>query len=302
MAPRSSSQHEGSELPRVVSAPSEFRAALDEARAHGALVALVPTMGALHDGHITLVHEARRRVGIDGIVAVSLFVNPTQFGPHEDLARYPRTFEADVQRCRDAGVDMLFAPSAEAMYPRGEQTRVRVGALAEPLCGPFRPGHFEGVATVVAKFFALAGPCTAVFGRKDYQQLRVVTTMARDLFLPVDVVGVATVREHDGLAMSSRNRYLSSDERARAAEIPRALGDAVRAWESGSRDTEAIAEAVRTRLEHSVGRVEYAEVRDADTLGPVTPDAARAVLACAVRLASARLIDNVVLGEDRAPA
>lgn len=292
---------EPGEGPRVFTAPGEFRAALDAARARGEGVGLVPTMGALHEGHVALVHEARRRVGVDGFIAVTIFVNPTQFGPNEDLARYPRTLEADLARCHDAGVDAVFAPSAEAMYPPGDQTRVRVGALAEPFCGPFRPGHFEGVATVVAKLFALAGACTAVFGRKDYQQLRVITAMTRDLFLPVEVVGLATVRERDGLAMSSRNRYLSPEHREKAAVIPRELGAAVRAWQAGERDADAIAAKVRASFEKTFDSVDYVEIRDAETLGPVPQGATRAVLACAVRNGAARLIDNVVLGEDPPP-
>lgn len=294
MAPRSE--------PTVLRAPRAFQSAMESARQKGARVGFVPTMGALHDGHIALVHEARRRVGPSGTVAVSIFVNPTQFGPHEDFSRYPRTFEADLARCAEAGVDIVFAPETDEMYPPGEQTRVRVGALAEPLCGQFRPGHFEGVATVVAKLFALVGPCVAVFGRKDYQQLRVIQRMATDLFFPVEIVGYPTVREPDGLAMSSRNRYLSPSERARAAVIPRALGDAVRSWQQGDRDVEAI----RTRVEHTVrtavDAIDYVDVRDPDTLAPCRMPAERVLLALAVRVGNARLIDNVVLGEDPPPA
>lgn len=263
----------------------------------------VPTMGALHAGHLALAREARRRVGDGGLVAVSIFVNPTQFGPNEDLARYPRELDADVARCGEADVDVVFAPSPDAMYPPGDQTRVTVARVAEPFCGPFRPGHFEGVATVVAKLFALAGPCVAVFGRKDYQQLRVIGRMARDLFLPVEVVGMPTVREPDGVAMSSRNRYLSPDDRARARAIPEALTTAVRAWEGGERDPEALRQMVTARLTPAVDRIEYADVRDADGLEALRhPIEGKAVLAVAVRVGGTRLIDNVVLGEDPAPS
>jgi pantoate--beta-alanine ligase len=294
MAPRSE--------PALVHDPLAFRVAMNDARRGGARIGFVPTMGALHDGHLALVREARARVGTAGRVAVSIFVNPTQFGPTEDYSRYPRTLDADIARCTEAGVDVVFAPAVEQMYPPGDQTRVRVGALAEPLCGRFRPGHFEGVATVVAKLFTLAGPCVAVFGRKDYQQLRVISRMAEDLFLPVEVIGLPTVREPDGLAMSSRNRYLAPADRARAATLPRALGEAVRAWQAGDRDAEGLRARVEQAVAPAVDSIDYVEIRDADTLAPYDGQAGRALLALAVRVGGARLIDNVVLGEDAAPA
>ncbi len=287
--------------PRVIHPPLAFQAAMDTARIAGQRVAFVPTMGALHEGHLTLMREARRRVGDGGLVAVSIFVNPTQFGPNEDFSRYPRELDADVARCGSAGVDVVFAPEPAAMYPATEQTRVRVGAIAEPLCGSFRPGHFEGVATIVAKLFALAGRCVAVFGRKDYQQLQVIRRMAADLFLPVEVVGVTTVREADGLALSSRNRYLSPSDRVRALVIPTALGEAVKRWEGGERDARALRAHVDARVRAGVDSVDYIDVRDPDTLGDVLDGAERVLLALAVRMGGARLIDNVVLGEDRAP-
>jgi pantoate--beta-alanine ligase len=286
--------------PSLLRAPRAFQHAMDEARAQGRRVGFVPTMGALHDGHLALAREARRRVGDTGLVAVSIFVNPTQFGPREDLAKYPRELEADLARCASAGVDAVFAPDATAMYPDGEQTRVIVRALAQPLCGAFRPGHFEGVATIVAKLFALVGRSVAVFGRKDYQQWRVLARMAEDLMLPVEVVGMATVREPDGLARSSRNRYLSAEERARAAAIPRALGDAVRAWESGARDAHALRERAEAALRPIASSMDYVDVRDPDTLAPWTAGD-RALLAVALRVGSTRLIDNVVLGEEPPP-
>lgn len=291
--------------PRVAREPAAFRAACDAARAEGRRVAFVPTMGALHDGHLALVAEARRRVGDEGLVAVSIFVNPTQFGPNEDLSRYPRDLDGDLARCEAAGVDVVFAPSPEAMYPPGEQTRVRVTELTGPLCGDFRPGHFEGVTTVVARLFCLAGPCVAVFGRKDYQQWRVVERMARDLFMPVEVVGHPTVRERDGLAMSSRNRYLSPVDRERARAVPRALATAARRWERGSRDPSVLRDVAARELDASVDTVEYVELRDPVTLLPLEGelrDDDRALLAVAVRVGGTRLIDNVVLGEERGPA
>src|SRR5260221_218014 len=197
-------------MTEVARAREAFRQALGRARTKGDRVGFVPTMGALHSGHLQLAREAKRRAPY---TAFSIFVNPTQFGPNEDLGRYPRDLEGDLRKCASVGVDLVFAPDASEMYPAGDATRVRVGALSEALCGPFRAGHFEGVATVVAKLFALAAPCLAVVGRKDYQQLRVIERMARDLLFDVEVVGVPTVRDDDGLAMSSRNAYLSPEER-----------------------------------------------------------------------------------------
>lgn len=261
-------------------------------------MALVPTMGALHEGHLALMSEARRRVGPDGLVAVSVFVNPTQFGPAEDFSRYPRELDADVARCATVGVDLVFAPSPRDMYPDGDQARVRVGALAAPMCGVTRPVHFEGVATVVTKLFALAGSCVAVFGRKDYQQLQVITRLARDLFLPVEVVGLPTVREADGLALSSRNRYLSPADRARATAIPRSLRAARALYARGERSVMALLDAVSQGLVGAVDGVDYIDLRDAAELSE-TPlsDETRAVLAIAVKIGDTRLIDNTVLGE-----
>src|SRR5450432_3218578 len=189
-------------------------------------------MGALHAGHLSLVREARARADV---VAVTIFVNPTQFGPSEDFARYPRRLDRDLELCREAGVSHVFAPEASEMYPAGERTRVHVSELTASLCGPHRPGHFDGVTTIVSKLFAVAGACVAVFGRKDYQQLKVIERMTRDLLLPVEIVGLKTLRDTDGLALSSRNAYLTLEERARALAIPRALSAAVSAFASGER-------------------------------------------------------------------
>jgi pantoate--beta-alanine ligase len=283
--------------PRIVHTPADLRAACDAARATGR-VAFVPTMGALHAGHLALVAEARRRATL---VAASIFVNPTQFGPGEDFTRYPRDLDGDVKKLASAGAELVFAPTAEAMYPPGDDTRVRVGGVAAPLEGAHRPGHFEGVATVVAKLLSAAGPCVAVFGRKDYQQLLVVRRLARDLFLPVEIVGHPIVREPDGLAMSSRNAYLSKEERARALAIVRGLDAAHRRFTSGERDPRALEAVVRESLEPSASSIDYVAVRDADTLAEIRTMGARAVIAVACRVGTTRLIDNVVLGEDPAP-
>lgn len=286
---------------QVLSDPLVFRNECEKARARGQRVGLVPTMGALHEGHATLVRAAREA---SDVVAVTVFVNPTQFGPGEDFSRYPRTLDADVERCAGAGAGLVFAPAADAMYPPGEETRVVPGATAEPLCGRFRPGHFPGVATVVTKLFALAGPCVAAFGKKDYQQLAVLRRLVADLFLPVTILPVATVREPDGLAMSSRNRYLAAADRANARAIPLGLTAAHRAFSAGERRAGALVDLVRAAVEPVAASIDYVDVADADTLRVFAPGDAigdRAVIALAARFGGARLIDNVVLGEDPAP-
>ena len=282
----------------VVNGPEEARALCDAARARGERVGLVPTMGALHEGHLALVREARRHADF---VLCSIFVNPTQFGPNEDFARYPRDLASDVTSLEGAAASAVFAPDVSTMYPPGDETRVRVGPLAEHLCGPHRPGHFEGVATVVTKLFAIAGPCVAVFGKKDYQQLAILRRIAIDLFLPVKVVGVPIVREADGLAMSSRNAYLSAEERQRALALSRGLSAAARAFASGERRAGALRELALAGVAGAATSVDYVTIADADALVPLEQGAdvgARAVIAIACRIGKTRLIDNLVLGED----
>ena len=280
---------------------AEFRDACDAVRRTGAVLGLVPTMGALHEGHLSLIRSARERAGT---VAVTIFVNPTQFGPTEDFDRYPRDLESDVRKCGGAGANLVFAPPVDAMYPLAERTRVRVDGLTSHLCGASRPGHFEGVTTIVTKLFAVAGPCVAVFGRKDYQQLKVIERMTRDLLLPVQVVGRPTVRESDGLALSSRNAYLTPEQRDRALAIPRGLSRAVRRHMAGERSARALREMVVRELESAGLRLDYATVADADELVPFDDGTAvgdRAVLAVAAFAGATRLIDNVVFSEDSPP-
>jgi pantoate--beta-alanine ligase len=258
-------------------------------------------MGALHRGHLALIARAKQ---LASTVAVTIFVNPAQFGAGEDFSRYPRPLERDLELCREAGARLVFAPATEAMVLPGDRTRVHVAGLTEHLCGPKRPGHFEGVATIVNKLFTLAGPCTALFGRKDFQQLKVIERMTRDLLLPVTVVGHATVREQDGLALSSRNVYLSAEERERALCIPRALSAAVLSFSAGERRVAELVGAAEREIAAASSRVDYVSLVDADELFPLSPEQpapARALLAVAAFFASTRLIDNVVLGEDRAP-
>lgn len=287
-----------------VTLPDELRSTLSNAREkRDQRVAFVPTMGALHDGHLALVREGRRLVGSAGLVVASVFVNPTQFGPNEDLARYPRDLDGDAAKLQGAGCDVLFCPAADAMYPAGEQTRVRVSALTEGLCGPHRPGHFEGVATVVAKLFAIVGRVYAVFGKKDYQQLSVIRRMVADLFFPVEVVGHPIVREPGGLAMSSRNAYLSAEERERALGLSRGLRHAYAAFAGGERRAGALVAIVRTEVEKVADTIDYVDATDADSLEVLGKDAdvgPRVLLAIACKVGKTRLLDNVVLGEDPA--
>jgi pantoate--beta-alanine ligase len=285
----------------VLRAPADMRRACEDARRRGDSVGLVPTMGSLHEGHLELVREAKRRARF---VLVTVFVNPTQFGPSEDLARYPRDLDGDSAKVAAAGASAVFFPEAAAMYLPGDETRVRVGALAVPLCGQFRPGHFEGVATVVAKLFVLAGPCVAVFGRKDYQQLAIVRRMALDLFLPVEVAGHPIVREPDGLAMSSRNAYLKADERVRARGLSRGLAAAARLFDRGERDAAVLRAAARAEIEPLATSIDYVEVADPERLIPYGQGRVGDVtlLAMACRIGTTRLIDNMVLGEEALPA
>ncbi|QCO01612.1 pantoate--beta-alanine ligase [Azospirillum argentinense] len=274
----------------VVRSVDDLRAQVSAWHRDGKTVALVPTMGALHDGHLALVRRARELA--DQVVA-SVFVNPTQFAPHEDFDRYPRDEAGDSRKLASAGCHLLYAPTVRAMYPEGFATAISVGGPAEGLCGTFRPQMFGGVALVVTKLFLQAQPDVAVFGEKDYQQLMVIRRFARDLDIPVRVEGLPTVREADGLAMSSRNAYLSADERARASELNRALRDAATALAGGA-EAATVLEAVRARITAAgFGSIDYVELRDADTLVPVTRAERPARLLAAAWMGKARLIDNV---------
>lgn len=257
----------------------------------------VPTMGALHEGHMSLCDIARAEAGEEGDSVASIFVNPLQFGPGEDLDRYPRTLDADLEKCEAHGVDLVFVPTADTLYPRDRSILIHEKSLSLGLCGGSRPGHFDGVCTVVAKLFNLVLPTAAVFGEKDYQQLAVIRRMVRDLNFPIEIIGGAIVREADGLAMSSRNAYLSPQEREQAVIINRALAEADRSASS----TAAIAKTTETITSAPLARIDYIEVVDLTTLEPVPEDyRGKARILAAVFFGKTRLIDNreISLGAD----
>ena len=276
-----------------VSSRQELRDSLARLKKPEARVGFVPTMGYLHEGHASLIRLARQT---SDLVVVSIFVNPKQFGPHEDLDRYPRDLSRDMQLCAQEGVDLLFTPQPEDIYPPGFRTEVAVAGLTEPLCGASRPGHFTGVTTVVARLFGLVRPDRAFFGQKDFQQWRVIAQMVEDLAMPVSVVRGPIVREADGLALSSRNTYLSNEDRRRALALSRALAMAMRMVLDGERSAERLLVAARSAL--SEVDLEYLELRDADTLQPVTSLDAPAVMAVAAKVGRTRLIDNALLASD----
>ncbi|MDP9291216.1 MAG: pantoate--beta-alanine ligase [Verrucomicrobiota bacterium] len=256
-------------------------------------VVLIPTMGALHRGHAALITRARREATPRGTVVVSLFVNPTQFGPGEDYSRYPRSFSADAKLCRDAGADLIFAPTPKEMYPADFSTIVEEEALSQPLCGSKRQGHFRGVCTVVAKLLHIVQPDAAVFGMKDFQQLAIVRRMVRDLNLPVEIVAEETVREEDGLAISSRNQYLTREQRKQATVIRSAL---LAAADKSPRTPAALRKLMTKIISQSPeAKIDYVEIVDPDTLRPAKQGARSMLIATAVFFGKTRLIDNILL-------
>lgn len=278
---------------RVIDTIAEMQQQADQWRRDGVRIGFVPTMGFFHEGHLALMRHAGT---LADKVVISIFVNPTQFGPNEDFESYPRDRDRDLALARGVGVDVVFAPSVEEMYPGGFQTYVTVEEVTRPLCGASRPGHFRGVATVVAKLFHIVKPHVAVFGEKDYQQLLTIRRMVRDLAMDVQVVGHPIVREEDGLAMSSRNTYLSEEERREALLLSRSLEEARRLVGKGERSGEAILAHVRRVLGAGPHvRIDYAELRDAETLETVKTLSGPALLALAAYVGKARLIDNTVL-------
>ena len=273
--------------------PARLRAHVEDLRRDGRRIAVVPTMGALHEGHLSLLRVARSRADL---VILTIFVNPTQFGPNEDLAKYPRDEAGDLAKARACGIDLAFCPEPAAMYKPGAQTFVEVRELQQPLCGARRPGHFAGVATVVSKLFHITQPHLAVFGEKDYQQLAIIRRMVRDLDFGIEIVGVPIVREPDGLAMSSRNAYLSQEQRQAALSLSRGLAAAEAKFRAGERDAATLVAAARAPIEaEPLARIDYVELRDAEDLAPVSRCERPVVLAMATFIGTTRLIDNRVL-------
>lgn len=282
---------------RVIEKIEEMRQWSETERCAGRRIVFVPTMGSLHEGHLSLVREGKKR---GERLVVSIFVNPAQFGPNEDFAAYPRDPGRDHELLEKEKVDLLFSPSADAMVPKNSQAYVEVEQLSRPLCGPFRPGHFRGVATVVTKLLNIVRPHVALFGEKDYQQLQVVRRLVKDLDMDVEIVSHPTVREKDGLAMSSRNSYLNGKERSAASSLYRALKKAESLARQGQRESRRIVEAAEAEIvEEPLARVEYIEVCDPESLDPVEIIRERALLALAVRIGKTRLIDNIILQAEK---
>jgi len=279
----------------VIESVAEMQRIAMKARGEGKSIALVPTMGYLHAGHASLMHEGRKRCDL---LVTSIFVNPTQFGANEDLDKYPRDMERDMVIAAGEGVDLIFAPKAADMYPAGYQTWVDVDRLSLPLCGASRPGHFRGVTTVVCKLFSIVQPTLALFGMKDYQQLAVIRRMTADLNLPVEIVGMPIVREADGLAMSSRNAYLSPENRAKALCLNRAIRAATAAYRGGERNVANLGAIAREQIAAEEAQIDYLEFRHGASLELQQQADDQTLLALAVKIGTTRLIDNCILGED----
>jgi len=278
----------------IIRKVKEMQEISDRLRHEGKKIGFVPTMGYLHEGHLSLVRKARV---LSDAVVVSIFVNPTQFGPGEDFERYPRDEEGDKVKLEAEDVDFLFIPEAGEMYPSGYQTHVEVTEVSKGLCGDFRPGHFRGVATVVAKLFNIVKPQVAVFGEKDYQQLLVIKRMVRDLNFDIEILSGTLIREEDGLAMSSRNAYLSPEGRQKALSLYRSLLKGKELYETGEKDASVLVKAVQESVESTAGIVlQYVEIRDAETLDRIERVGKPSVIAVAALIDSVRLIDNMILG------
>lgn len=280
-------------MTEILRTADQVRERVRALRSRGQKLALVPTMGYLHEGHLSLMREGKRRAHV---CAASLFVNPRQFGPNEDLGRYPRDEAGDLEKCRRAGVDFLWAPEAAEVYPKGFQTSVKVAELEKGLCGASRPHHFEGVATVVAKLFNVFRPDVALFGQKDYQQLKIIERLNRDLDFGIEIVGMPIVRESDGLAMSSRNAYLTSEERARALGLSRAIRTAEHMRENGELRAARLLDAARAELEAVQARIDYLALVDPETLEPLETAEGPARILVAAFVGRTRLIDNSLVG------
>jgi len=281
---------------RLFQYSQEMQAGILALKRNGKRIAFVPTMGYLHEGHASLLREGRR---LADILVLSIFVNPTQFAANEDLDSYPRNLEGDMALAESCGTDFIFAPTAADMYPAGFQTTISLGSLTEPLCGASRPGHFNGVAIVVTKLFGIVQPDLALFGKKDFQQLAIIRQMTKDMNLPVEIIGMPIVREPDGLAMSSRNSYLSPEERQQALCLYRAIRKARELFSRGESSAERLLAEARSNIESVPSAViDYLELRDGVTLTPVERAEKGNLLALAVKIGSTRLIDNTLLGDE----
>jgi len=281
---------------KLITTIEEMQQAAISLKREGKSIAFVPTMGFLHEGHASLLREGRKR---GDILVLSIFVNPIQFGQNEDLDRYPRNMAGDCRIAEECGVDIVFTPDAPGMYPAGFQTSITVRDLSLPLCGASRPGHFDGVATVVTKLFNIVMPDVALFGRKDYQQLAVLRRMTADLNLPVQLVGMPIIRETDGLAMSSRNAYLSPAERQSALCLSGAIRRVRNLYAAGTREVAGLEKAARELIEsETAANIDYLEFRDGTTLEPVQTADTSTLMAMAVKIGKTRLIDNTILGEE----
>jgi len=277
---------------KVIKSVNEMQGFSIEQRALGKKIVLVPTMGYLHEGHLSLLREGKKH---GDILVMSLFVNPTQFGPNEDFSRYPRDFDRDAELARGVGTDIIFYPDVQDMYPAPFKTSVYVSELSEIFCGKTRPGHFKGVTTVVAKLFNIVLPHIAIFGEKDFQQLVIIRQMVKDLNIPVQIIGMPTIREHDGLAMSSRNTYLKGDLRNRATVISRGLMKASEAFKKGLSDSKKLKDIVHQEINSAGLKEDYIEVVDEETLKPINEVFANARIIVAAYVDNVRLIDNVPL-------
>jgi pantoate--beta-alanine ligase len=278
---------------KLITAVKEMQGIANEMRRQGKIIAFVPTMGALHDGHLKLISEGSAR---GDVLVVSIFVNPAQFSPSEDLKKYPRNLAGDLEKLNEVGADVVFTPTAEEIYPEEFQTYVEVKELQEHLCGLFRPGHFSGVATVVLKLFNIVKPHIAFFGEKDYQQLKIIQRMVKDLNLEVEIIGFPIIRDENGLALSSRNSYLATDENKRVLSISRALREIKKEFDRGNRDTKAIIEiGEKTLRKVGINDIDYLEICNPETLKRKELAEGGDLVALAVRLGGARLIDNITL-------
>lgn len=280
----------------IVKKPKEMQTKAEEWRKKGLRIAFVPTMGYFHEGHLSLMREGRKR---GDILVVSIFVNPLQFGPSEDYARYPRDLQRDLQLAQKEGVDVVFVPEVEDMYGPSFQTFVEVTELQKPLCGQRRPGHFKGVATVVTKLFNIVKPHVAIFGLKDYQQYLIIRKMVEDLNMDIEIIGMPTVREADGLAASSRNAYLNPEERKAALCLFRALNEAKKVFFTGERRADRLLKIAESIIKSEpLARLEYLELRDPDNLDVLEGEIKKGLMALAVWVGNTRLIDNMILEED----